>query len=140
MQARISVITLPVEDLGVARQFYSQGWGWTPVFGNDEVVFFQLNGLVLSLWRKDAYEADLGHPVQLRTHGVAIAHNLGSREEVDTLVGQLSSHGARVLRQGQAQPWGGYTAYVADPDGHVWEIAHNPAWDITPDGRTLYRA
>jgi hypothetical protein len=140
MKQRVSVITLPVEDLRVAKAFYCDGLGWAPVFDNGEVVFFQFNGMVFALWSKTAFEADTQTSVIPGGHTFALAHNVESREEVDAIMALAQSLGAAILRKPKALPWGGYSGYFADPDGHVWEIAHNPAWEISPEGHTLFRA
>lgn len=139
MEQRVAVITFPVEDLSVSRSFYCNGLGWSPVFDNGEVVFFQFNGFVFALWSRAAFEADIRVPVARNGHTFAVAHNVGARDEVDSIIALARSIGATILREPETQPWGGYSGYFADPDGHVWEIAHNPAWEISPEGYTSFR-
>ena len=139
MKQRVAVITLAVHDLGASLRFYCDGLGWAPAWRNDEVAFFQFNGFVFALWSKSAFEADSKTTVVPRSHAIAIAHNVEDRNEVDALMRLAQSAGATVLRAPEVQPWGGYSGYFEDLDGHVWEVAHNPVWELTPDGTTLFR-
>ena len=138
MQQQISVITLGTADLARSRRFYVDGFGWTPVFENDEIVFYQMNGLVLGTFRLAALEADMGR-AGLRAPGAfALAHNVAGREEVEPAMRRLEAAGGRILRPADAPPHGGYRGYVADPDDHAWEIAWNPAWRIDPRGLVTF--
>jgi uncharacterized protein len=139
MQHQISVITLGVSDLGRSRSFYTQGFGWTPVFDDHGIVFFQMNGLVLGIWSAEALAADMNRPASA-PGSIALAHNVGSAAEVDSVIARLTAAGAELLRPGDAPPHGGYRGYVADPDGHAWEIAWNPAWPIDSDGHVQFSA
>ncbi|MGN6358474.1 MAG: VOC family protein [Novosphingobium sp.] len=139
MQHQISVITLGVSDLERARRFYTAGFGWTPVFDDQGVIFFQMNGLVLGLWSAEALAADMNRPAAA-PGSVALAHNVGSADEVDAVMARLAAAGAAILRPGDAPPHGGYRGYVADPDGHAWEIAWNPAWSIDSEGHVRFSA
>lgn len=138
MKQRVAVITLPVADLRDAKAFYCEGLGWTPAFENDEVVFFQLNGLVLSLFLKSAFEKDINAGSTTGGHGFALAHNVENRAQVDAVIAQARAAGARILKEPTATEWGGYAAYFADPDGHTWEVAHNPAWPISAEGYVTF--
>ena len=122
MQHQISVITLGVTDLDRTRRFYGEGFGWTPVYDDHGIIFFQMNGLILALWSAEALAADMNRPVTA-PGSVALAHNVGSADEVDSAMARLAAAGARILRPGDAPPHGGYRGYVEDPDGHAWEIA-----------------
>lgn len=138
MQQQISVITLGVADLQRSRRFYVEGFGWAPVFENDEIVFYQMNGLMLGTWHK----AGLADDMQ-RVHGdapgsYALAHNVQAQADVQPLLERLAAAGGTILRPADAPPHGGFRGYVADPDGHAWEIAHNPAWRIDADGRVTF--
>jgi predicted lactoylglutathione lyase len=134
MKQRVSVITLPVADVKAARHFYCDGLGWSPAFENDELVFFQINGLVLALFLKSAFEADMQAACATQTNGVALGHNVGSREEADAVFEQALAAGAIAMKPPKPTSWGGYSGYFRDPDGHVWEVAHNPFWPISPEG------
>jgi len=139
MQQQISVITLGVADLARSRRFYVEGFGWTPVFENAEIVFYQMNGFVFGTWRAQALEADMQRTGLARTGlarpgAFALAHNVAVADAVQPLLDRLSIFGGRVLRPADAPPHGGVRGYVADPDDHAWEIAWNPAWPISPEG------
>jgi catechol 2,3-dioxygenase-like lactoylglutathione lyase family enzyme len=133
MQQQISVITLGVADLARSRRFYRDGFGWTPVFENPEIVFYQMNGFVLGTWLRTALEQDMRRPSE--TPGAfTLAHNVSARDEVQPLIERLADYGGRIVRSADAPPHGGFRGYVADPDNHAWEIAWNPAWPISPEG------
>jgi catechol 2,3-dioxygenase-like lactoylglutathione lyase family enzyme len=139
MQPQISVITLGVADVARAKAFYAQGFGWQPVFENEEIAFFQMNGLVLGLWNKAALESDMnrsGAPAG----AFALAHNVESAALVDAAIARLVAAGATLLRPADAPPHGGYRGYVADPDGNAWEIAWNPAWTVDNAGHITFGA
>jgi predicted lactoylglutathione lyase len=139
MKQRVAVITLPVEELAVAKKFYCDGLGWSPVFENHEVVFFQLNGLVLGLFLKPSFEKDIQASSVSHGRTVALGHNVESREEVDLVMAQAGAAGATILKAPVAPGWGGYAGYFADPAGHVWEVAFNPAWPISAEGYATFR-
>ncbi|MES2288320.1 MAG: VOC family protein [Pseudomonadota bacterium] len=139
MQQQISVITLGIADLARSKRFYGDGFGWTPVFENEEIAFYQMNGLVLGTWLADKLDEDSQRPGKTHTPGAfALAHNVGSEAEVNALIEQLKDAGGTVLRPAGAPPHGGYRGYVADPDGHAWEIAFNPAWKIDANGLVTF--
>jgi uncharacterized protein len=133
MQQQLSVVTLGIADLARSRRFYCDGFGWTPVFENEEIIFYQMNGLVLGTWLAKALEEDMRRPLQ-RPGAFSLAHNVGTAEEVQAVLERLARHGGRILRPADAPPHGGMRGYVADPDDHAWEIAFNPAWPISPEG------
>ena len=139
MRQQMALITLGVVDLERATRFYRDGFGWTPVFANGDVTFFQMNGFVLALWGRDALAADMQRP-PAGTGGFALAHNVGSAAEVDDAIRHLCASGASLLRAADAPPHGGYRGYVADPDGHAWEIAYNPAWTVDEYGHVCFGA
>lgn len=127
MDQRLSVVTLGVTDLARSRGFY-ESLGWTGgVQPDDEVCFFQAGGLVISLWT--ALGGHGGAP------GVELALNLASPSDVDAVMAEARAAGAVEVRPAAATEWGGYAGAFADPDGYVWEIAHNPFWTLHPDGR-----
>jgi predicted lactoylglutathione lyase len=125
MEQRISLITLGVSDLARARAFYEAlGWGGAQQ-PDDEVCFFQAGGMVFGLWT-----ALGGHGAP----GVELAHNVRSPAEVDAVLAEAVAAGGALHRAASRAEWGGYTGAFADPDGYVWEVAHNPGWTIADDG------
>jgi catechol 2,3-dioxygenase-like lactoylglutathione lyase family enzyme len=136
MEPRVSLITLGVDDLDRAVRFYRDGLGWRPSSASVEgdVAFFQAGGLVLALWSRTNLAADAHLEPDAGWGGVALARNLESREAVDAAVGAWVAAGGRVLKEPVETDWGGYSGYVADPDGHPWELAWNPFWPLGPDG------
>lgn len=138
MQQQIAVVTLGIDGIARSRRFYTEGFGWRPVFENDEIVFYQMNGFVLATWRKAALEDDMQRPGAAGNGACALAHNTTDQEQVDRVITSLISAGGTVLRPADAPPHGGYRGYVADPDGHTWEIAWNPAWPIDEEGRVTF--
>src|SRR5687767_6916176 len=115
MQQQLSVVSLGIADLARSRRFYCDGFGWTPVFQNEEIVFYQMNGFVLGTWLNKALEADMGRALQ-RPGAFALAHNVGAANDVQPLLDRLARHGGRILRPADAPPHGGMRGYVADPD------------------------
>jgi hypothetical protein len=137
-QQQISVVTLGTSDLAASRRFYAEGFGWAPVFENEEIVFYQMNGLMLGTWLKAELEQDAQRPAGSGPGAFALAHNVGSEDEVTRLVERLEGFGGKVLRAPDAPLHGGFRGYIADPDGHAWEIAFNPAWTISPEGYVTF--
>jgi catechol 2,3-dioxygenase-like lactoylglutathione lyase family enzyme len=135
----ISVVTLGVGELDRCRRFYCDGFGWTPVFANEEILFFQMNGLVLGLWLADRLADDMARS-PAPPGAMSLAHNVGSRDAVESLMARLAAHGGSILRPADAPAHGGFRGYVADPDGHSWEIAFNPAWPIDEQGHVRFSA
>lgn len=136
MEQRLSVITLGVADLARSRAFYETGLGWSVGQEAESVVFFQLNGMVLALYPREALAADAGVPSQGSGFaGFSLAHNVRRRDEVDHVLAEAERAGGRVVKPAQETFWGGYSGYVADPDGHLWEVAHNPFWAMDAAGR-----
>ncbi len=138
MQQQVSVITLGVGDLARSRRFYVDGFGWTPVFEAEGIVFYQMNGFVLGTWAQAELEADMRREGLCRPGAFALAHNVGSQDEVQPLLERLAAAGGRILRDGDAPPHGGFRGYVADPDDHAWEVAWNPAWPIDERGLVTF--
>jgi uncharacterized protein len=135
MEQRVSLITLAVKDLARSRAFYETGLGWRPAFSSDEVAFYQIGGAVLSLFSLSSFLEDTRlSPESIKTGTVALAHNVGSREDVDAVMNQAAQAGARILKPPQQTPLGGYSGYFADPDGQPWEVAFNPEWPLNADG------
>lgn len=134
MEQRISIATLAAQDLAALSAFYER-LGWRPGFRNEEVTFFQLNGIVLGLWRLDRFADELGMPARgLAAGGTALGHNVRTREEVDRVLEAARAAGARVVQPARDAEWGGRSGHFADPEGHLWEVAWNPAWPIAADG------
>jgi predicted lactoylglutathione lyase len=134
MDQRLSLITLGVDDLARSREFYEAlGWSGQEV---QETVFFQAGSMAVVLWGEDKLAADCGLPKRARGgfDGIALAHNVRSDEDVDGLIASAEHAGATVTRQPEKTFYGGYAGIFLDPDGHAWEIAHNPGFTLAPDG------
>ena len=137
MEQRLSLITLGVADLARARAFYT-ALGWRS--NTDEsldVCFFQAGGMVVALWDRAKLAEDSAIEDGGGWGGVTLAYNTRSEAEVDEVIAQAEAAGAEVARRPGKTFWGGYSAIFVDPDGHPWEVAHNPRWTITDDGATL---
>lgn len=134
MDQRISLITLGVDDLARAREFYERGLGWVPKSAPDGVVFYQLPGIAMALFGRGDLAEDAHHPVDGRFSGITIAINQRTEADVDAVLAQAEASGATILKPAERVFWGGYSGYFADPDGHVWEVAMNPQWTINDDG------
>jgi catechol 2,3-dioxygenase-like lactoylglutathione lyase family enzyme len=136
--AVVSLITLGVRDVAASTRFYrSLGFQLSPASVEGEVSFFRTAGALLGLYgaddlRRDAMVDLAAAPGAFR--GVTLAVNVGSPDEVDTSLAVAESAGAAITKPAQATDWGGYHGYFADPDGHLWEIAHNPFWPLGADG------
>ena len=135
MEQRLSMITLGVADLNRSRAFY-QALGWTVhPSSQDAIAFFKLRGMVLGLYGRAALAADAQLPdAPCPFGGITLSYNVRSREEADQVMAEAERAGARVLKAPQEVFWGGYSGYFADPDGHPWEVAHNPFWTLADDG------
>lgn len=134
MEQRVSLVTLGTDDLARAKAFYEAlGWRGQEV---EETVFFQAGGIAIVLWSraKLAHDAGLGDVAPGGFGGVVLAHNVRSREEVDTVVARATAAGALVTQPPRETFYGGYAGCFTDPDGHVWEVAHNPGFELTSDG------
>jgi len=133
MEQRLSLVTLGVTDLPRARSFYER-LGWSATGDQPEVVFFQAGGMVMALWDRAALAADSTTLDSGGWGGVTLAHNVGSAAAVDAVIEEARAAGATIGREPAETFWGGYSGLFLDPDGHPWEIAHNPHWTIDPDG------
>ncbi len=133
MDQRISLVTLGVADVARARRFYDD-LGWSSESPDGEVVFYQAGGMVLALWGRDKLAEDSAVEDPGGWGGVTLAYNVGSPQEVDRMLAQALSAGATIGRPGAPTFWGGYSGIFIDPDGHPWEVAHNPAWTVGADG------
>jgi predicted lactoylglutathione lyase len=134
MEQRVSLVTLGVADLGRARGFY-EALGWTTgAAPEDDVVFFQAGGMIVALWGRDQLAEDSGVEDGGGWGGVTLAYNTRSPAEVDAAVDEARAAGAMIVREPAETFWGGYSGVFVDPDGHPWEVAHNPHWTVAADG------
>lgn len=132
---RVTLVTLGVRNLAAARRFY-EGWGWRlHPCSQEGLALYQMQGAALALFRLDELAADQDRPeAALGTGAMTLAQNCDNRAEVDAVFQAALDAGATQLKPPQPVFWGGYSGYLADPDGHVWEIAHNPFWPLADDG------
>jgi catechol 2,3-dioxygenase-like lactoylglutathione lyase family enzyme len=137
MAQHLNLLTIGVADLARSREFYVTGLGWEVAFENDEVVFVHLgHGLLLGLFGADDLAADAGTGALPAGSGaLSLAKNVRTDDEVDATVEVAVAAGATVVKHPQRAAFGGYHAYFADPDGVLWEVAHNPGFAIGADGR-----
>jgi hypothetical protein len=133
MDNRVSLVTLGVADIDRARAFYD-ALGWTGQSPDGEVVFYQAGGMILALWDRDKLAEDSVVEDPGGWGGVTLAYNVSSPAEVDTVLADAGAAGATLGRRGAVNFWGGYSGIFIDPDGHPWEVAHNPAWVLWEDG------
>ena len=133
MEPRVSLVTLGVHDVARARAFYEQlGWHGQQV---QDTVFVQAGGLALVLWGRDDLTADAAITDDGGGYGgIALAHNVRSRAEVDEIVAVAEAAGATITKRPAETFYGGYAAYFRDLDGHVWEVGHNPGFTLEEDG------
>jgi uncharacterized protein len=134
MQQRLTLITLGVSDVERARRFY-EGLGWsTGAEEGDDVVFFQAGGMVVALWDRAKLAEDSAVSDPGGWGGVTLAYNTRTPDEVDSVIEEARAAGGTIGREPGETFWGGYSAVFIDPDGHPWEVAHNPRWTIEEDG------
>src|SRR5258706_12666359 len=133
MEQRLSLVTLGVRDLDRARSFY-EAMGWRRTGDDEDVVFFQAGGTVVALWRRASLAEDSVVTDGGGWGGVTLAYNVRSPDEVDAVLAEARAAGATVAREGATTFWGGYSGVFHDPDGHPWEVAHNPSWTVGADG------
>lgn len=140
MEQRLSLVTLGVQDLARARNFYEKGLGWTLSAGVEgEVAFYQLGGMILALWGREKLAEDARLDLVPTAPGKsfggsALAYNARDEAAVDAVLKEAAAAGATLLKPAEKTDWGGYAGYFADPDGHAWEVAHNPFWTLKDDG------
>lgn len=136
IEPRISIVALGVSNLEQSRTFYRDGLGWEEASSAENIVFFQLGPIVLSLYPRDllAEDACVEDDGPHKFSGVTLAHNCRNEEEVDAVLAHAKRGGATIVKPAQKVFWGGYSGYFADPDGHLWEVAHNPFATIDADG------
>jgi uncharacterized protein len=139
MDQRLSLITLGVEDVGRAQAFY-EALGWRLGGGvnddTDHVAFFQAGGIIVALWDRAKLASDSGVEDGGGWGGITLAYNVRSPADVDEVLEEARRAGATIARPGAETFWGGYSGLFIDPDGHPWEVAHNPGWTVHEDGRT----
>jgi catechol 2,3-dioxygenase-like lactoylglutathione lyase family enzyme len=142
MDSELHFITLSTRDLDAARGFYVEGLGWKPLMDvPGEIVFFQVApGLTIGFFDSGKFAEDQNRPGEISgVSGVTLSHNVGSREAVDATVEKLSAVGVTIVKPPQEGAFGGiYHAHVSDPNGIIWEIAHNPGWRIDGDGKVVF--
>jgi len=136
MEPRISLVTLGVRSVGRSVTFYRDVLGWkTQYVKGDPVAFFQLNGMILGLYGHAALAKDATVSSRRRGfRGVTLAHNVRSRSAVDKIFAELRKRRGRIVKPPKVAEWGGYSGYFSDPDGHLWEVAHNPGWKLDKNG------
>ena len=135
--ARVTVVTLGVDDLAGETAFYrALGWPMSSSSVEGDVAFFRTGGCVVALWGRSALAADSGLDPGQRPdfRGVAMAINVASEAEVDAALGAAADAGGRLVKPGTRAEWGGYVGYFADPEGHLWEVTHNPHWPLDETG------
>jgi uncharacterized protein len=137
VEQRLSLVTLGVSDLGRSRRFY-EGLGWTSGAGEeDDVVFFRARGAVLALWDRAKLAEDSAVADGGGWGGITLAYNTRTPAEVDAVIEEARAAGATIRREPAETFWGGYSGVFIDPDGHPWEVAHNPRWEIADDGSVI---
>ena len=136
MDQRLSLITIGVGDLARSRAFY-EALGWTTrAAPDDDVVFFQAGCMIVALWDRARLAEDSAVEDSPGWGGVTLAYNTRTPAEVDEVIAEARAAGAKIPREPAETFWGGYSGVFIDPDGHPWEVAHNPRWTITDDGTT----
>ena len=133
MDQRVSLVTLGYTDFERARGFY-EALGWSGASPDGEVVFIQAGCMVVALWDRAKLAADSMVTDGSGWGGITLAHNVASPDEVDAVLAEAEAAGASIGRPGAPTEWGGYSGVFIDPDGHPWEVAHNPAWTLRDDG------
>jgi catechol 2,3-dioxygenase-like lactoylglutathione lyase family enzyme len=137
VEQRVSLITLGVDDVARSRAFYEAlGWHGQEV---EATVFFQAGGIAIVLWGRESLAADAGidDSGSERFGGIALAHNVRTPDEVDEIISTAARAGATITSPARSTFYGGYAGYFADPDGHLWEVAHNPGFTVDDDGNLL---
>jgi catechol 2,3-dioxygenase-like lactoylglutathione lyase family enzyme len=134
MEQRLSLVTLGVADLARSKAFY-EGLGWTTgAAPSDDVVFFQTSCMIVALWGREQLAEDSVVEDTGGWGGITLAYNTRSPAEVDEVLAEAEAAGGRIGRAGAPTFWGGYSGVFFDPDGHPWEVAHNPGWTLDADG------
>ncbi len=138
MQQRLTYLTLGVDDLSAMTQWYNQVFGWTPHDQTDGVTFYKLNGIMLGLFPAEELAKDAGVPHDGKGFKrFSMSINFTSDAEVDRHFSQAVAQGAQAVKQPQKVFWGGYSGYLSDPEGNLWELAHNPFLQLDDEGNVL---
>ncbi len=139
MEQRVTIIGLGVASLEVSNKFYKEKFGWKLIATSNEYIsFFQLNGILLSLYPREKLAEDARVSAEGNGFkGFSLAYNTRSKEEVDSLFENLKSKGVKIIKQPEEVFWGGYSGYIADPDDNLWEIAFNPFLLLDENGNTV---
>ena len=139
MQQRLTLITLGVRDLSRALDFYEKGLGWKrSAASQDAIAFFSLGGMILSLYSRESLAEDARLPAEgTGFSGITLAYNAKDREEVDAVLKRAAKAGAEIIKPAEEVFWGGYSGYFRDPDGHLFEVAHNPFWELNERGQVV---
>lgn len=135
---RANLITLGVDDLVKAKTFYKETLGFRPWQEVGDVVFFDMNGFILGLYPSALLAVDMSQANDRKSttyHAFSLAYNARSEEEVNTIFQKLESKKVKIIKSPQTTDWGGYSGYFSDPDGHAWEVAYNPYWQLDAKGR-----
>jgi uncharacterized protein len=137
MEQRMSLVTLGVADLARSVAFYQEVVGWKAASSPPGVAFFDLNGVVFSLFPHEDLAKDMNIAPGGRGgyEGFTLAYNARGQDEVDSIFARLKKNGATIVKAPEKAFWGGYSGYFSDPDGHKWEVAYNPYWTVGKDGR-----
>jgi uncharacterized protein len=138
MEQRVSLVTLGVADSARARAFY-EALGWSGESPDGDVVFFQAGGMIVALWGRGKLAEDSCVEDGGGWGGVTLAYCVASPDEVDAVLADAEAAGATIGRPGAPTFWGGYSGIFIDPDGHPWEVAHNPGWILADDGTVRLR-
>jgi uncharacterized protein len=138
VEQRVSVVTLGVEDVDRARAFYD-GLGWSGESPDGEVVFYEAGGMIVALWGRDKLCVDSVVDDAGGWGGVTLAQCVDSPAAVDAVLARARDAGGTIGRPGATTFWGGYSGIFIDPDGHPWEVAHNPGWVLADDGSVRLR-
>jgi len=133
MEQRLSLVTLGVRDLARAQAFY-EALGWQGRSPDGDVVFFQAGGMIVGLWSREKLAEDSVAADSGGWGGITLAYNARSREEVDAVIAEARAAGGHIAREPAETFWGGYSGLFHDPEGHPWEVAHNPFWTVADDG------
>ncbi len=135
MKQSLQFITLGVKDLEKMKKFYNEKFGWKPKKDDGGIVFYKMNGFILSLFPEEELAKDAGvSPENSGFAGFSLAVNFNSEKEVDEAFAEMSAGNVKIVKKPQKVFWGGYSGYVEDPEHHLWELAYNPFLEMDSDG------